>query len=92
MRNNKDIELKSFSIGLPQKMKYGFDEEIDTGICKQTTEEAFLTKEGFRGDGVADLRYHGGPDVLYAYIHMNTIRFGRKNLIILFPHQHLERI
>ena len=62
MRNNKDIELKNFSIGLPPKMKYGLDKEIDTGICKQTTEEAFLTKEGFRGDGVADLRYHGGTD------------------------------
>ncbi len=62
MRNSKDIELKNFTIGLPQKMKYGNDQEIDTGICKQTIEEAFLTKEGFRGDGVADLRYHGGPD------------------------------
>jgi MOSC domain-containing protein YiiM len=72
MRNNKDIELKNFSIGLPQKMKYGFDKEIDTGICKKTTEEAFLTKEGFRGDGVADLRYHGGPDravCVYPYEH-----------------------
>ena len=34
----------------------------------------------------------GAQIVLYAYIHMNTICFGRKNLIILFPHQHLERI
>jgi MOSC domain-containing protein YiiM len=62
MRSSKDIELKNFTIGLPQKMKYGNDQEIDTGICKQTIEEAFLTKEGFRGDGVADLRYHGGPE------------------------------
>ena len=65
-------ELKNFSIGLPKKMKYGVDKEIDTGICKQTTEEAFLTKEGFRGDGVADLRYHGGPDravCVYPYEH-----------------------
>jgi MOSC domain-containing protein YiiM len=72
MRNNKVIELKNFSIGLPQKMKYGNDKVIDTGICKQTTEEAFLTKEGFRGDGVADLRYHGGPDravCVYPYEH-----------------------
>ena len=72
MRNNKVMELKSFSIGLPKKMKYGNDKEIDTGICKQTTEEAFLTKEGFRGDGVADLQYHGGPDravCVYPYEH-----------------------
>ena len=43
-------------------MKYKNDKEINTGICKQTTEEAFLKKEGFLGDGVGDLRYHGGPD------------------------------
>ena len=72
MENNKAIELKNFSIGLPKKMKYGNDKEIDTGICKQTIKEAFLTKEGFRGDGVADLRYHGGPDravCVYPYEH-----------------------
>lgn len=72
MKNNKVIELKNFSIGLPKKMKYGKDQVIDTGICKQTTEEAFLTKEGFIGDGVADLRYHGGPDravCVYPYEH-----------------------
>jgi MOSC domain-containing protein YiiM len=72
MRNNKVMELKNFSIGLPQKMKYGDDKVIDTGICKQTTKEAFLTKEGFRGDGVADLMYHGGPDravCVYPYEH-----------------------
>ncbi|MBU8878876.1 MOSC domain-containing protein [Bacillus sp. FJAT-29790] len=72
MGNNKVIELKNFSIGLPKKMKYGYDKEIETGICKQTIEEAFLAKEGFRGDGVADLRYHGGPDravCVYPYEH-----------------------
>lgn len=72
MENSKVIELKSFSIGLPQKMKYGNNKEIDTGICKQTIEEAFLTKDGFQGDGVADLRYHGGPDravCVYPYEH-----------------------
>ena len=72
MRSSEVIELKNFSIGLPQKMKYGNDKELETGICKQTVEEAFLAKEGFRGDGVADLRYHGGPDravCVYPYEH-----------------------
>ena len=92
MRNNKVIELKNFSIGLPQKMKYGNDQEIDTGICKQTTEEAFLTKEGFRGDGVADLRYHGGPDravCVYPYEHYSL---WEKEFNQPFPRPHLERI
>lgn len=72
METYKVSELKNFSIGLPKKMMYGDSKEIETGICKQTIEEAFLTKEGFRGDGVADLRYHGGPDravCVYPYEH-----------------------
>ena len=67
-----DIELKSFSTGLPEKVKYEDDKEMETAICKQPTEEAFLSKRGFQGDGVADLRYHGGPDravCVYPYEH-----------------------
>lgn len=66
------IELKNLSIGLPKKMTYGNAQEMDTGICKETIGEAFLTKDGFRGDGVADLRFHGGPDravCVYAHEH-----------------------
>ncbi|KAA0966565.1 MOSC domain-containing protein [Sporosarcina sp. ANT_H38] len=66
------VELKNFSIGLPKKMKYGTDKEMETGICKEMIEEAFLTKDGFRGDGVADLRHHGGLDravCVYPYEH-----------------------
>lgn len=66
------IELKNFSIGSPKQMQYGDHKEIITGICKETVEEAFLTTEGFRGDGVADLRFHGGADravCVYPYEH-----------------------
>ena len=72
MDSSKVIELINFSIGLPKIMKYENDKEINTGICKQKTEEAILKKEGFLGDGVADLRYHGGPDravCVYPYEH-----------------------
>ena len=70
--SSKVIELMYFSIGLPKSMKYGNDKELVTGICKQTTDEAFLTKDGFQGDGIADKRYHGGPDravCVYPYEH-----------------------
>lgn len=66
------IEIKNFSVGSPKQMKYGEGKEITTGICKETVEEAFLTTEGFRGDGVADLRFHGGADravCVYPYEH-----------------------
>ena len=72
MDKHNVVELVNFAIGLPKKMKYGHDQEIDTGICKETIQEAFLTKEGFRGDGVADLRYHGGPD----------------RAVCVYPHEH----
>ncbi|MFP3919923.1 MOSC domain-containing protein [Lysinibacillus telephonicus] len=66
------IELKTFSIGLPKQMKYSNDQLLSTAICKETVEEAFLTKEGFIGDGVADKKHHGGPDravCVYPYEH-----------------------
>ena len=56
------IELVHFSIGKPKQMKYSEDKEMITGICKELTEEAFLSKDGFLGDDVADLKHHGGPD------------------------------
>lgn len=66
------IELKNLSIGLPKQMKYYNDQQVETAICKDTVEEAFLTKDGFVGDGVADLKHHGGPDravCVYSYEH-----------------------
>lgn len=72
MRSCNVMEIKNLSIGLPKKLKYGDQKEIETGICKNSVEEAFLTKDGFIGDGVADLRYHGGRDravCVYPYEH-----------------------
>jgi MOSC domain-containing protein YiiM len=66
------MELVNFSIGLPKQMKYGKEKEMSTGICKEQVEEAFLASEGFRGDGVADKKHHGGLDravCLYPYEH-----------------------
>ncbi|PEA56666.1 MOSC domain-containing protein [Bacillus pseudomycoides] len=66
------IELIHFSIGKPKTMQYAEDKEMTSGICKQLVEDAFLSTDGFRGDGVADLRFHGGPDravCVYPYEH-----------------------
>lgn len=68
------IELVNFATGLPKKMKYGQDKEVNTGICKESVEEAFLTKDGFIGDGVADLKHHGGPD----------------RAVCVYPHEHYK--
>ena len=66
------IELVHFSIGKPKQIQYNEDKEMTTGICKELTDEAFLSKDGFRGDGVADLRFHGGPD----------------RAVCVYPHEH----
>ncbi|XZF74834.1 MOSC domain-containing protein [Bacillus sp. AL-1R] len=66
------IELINLAVGLPSKMEYGENKEMITGICKEGIEEVYLSKEGFKGDGVADLKHHGGPDravCVYAYEH-----------------------
>ncbi len=53
--------IESLAIGLPKKEIFN-DKEIVTGICKVPVSGPFhLTKTGFEGDGVGDLKYHGGP-------------------------------
>ena len=62
MKERDKSNIVNFSIGLPKELKYGKGQVMDTGICKQAIDEAYLTKDGFRGDGVADLKHHGGFD------------------------------
>lgn len=47
-RIGTNIELKNFSIGLPKNVTYGKDKVMVSGICKQTIDEAFLAKDGFK--------------------------------------------
>jgi len=72
MRNHEEKLLKNFSIGLPKTVTYDIGKQMETGICKDSIEEAYLTKAGFVGDGVADVKHHGGPDravCIYPYEH-----------------------
>ncbi|HDX9579521.1 TPA: MOSC domain-containing protein [Bacillus pseudomycoides] len=67
-----EIELIHFSIGKPKTIQYTENKEMTSGICKQLVEDAFLSTDGFQGDGVADLRFHGGADravCVYPYEH-----------------------
>jgi MOSC domain-containing protein YiiM len=65
-------KIHSLSIGTPKPLIYENGEELNTGICKESVIDAFLTKDGFQGDGVANLRFHGGSDravCIYPYEH-----------------------
>lgn len=54
--------IKSLNIGLPKKEVF-HGREIVTGIFKTpVSEQLRLRKSGFEGDGVGDLKYHGGHD------------------------------
>lgn len=54
--------IQYFSVGKPKQMAYGDGKMMETGICKEAVTEAFLSKDGFNGDGIADTKHHGGPD------------------------------
>jgi MOSC domain-containing protein YiiM len=57
-----EMTIESLNIGLPKKERFN-NKEVTTGIKKRpVTEEIHLGKYGFEGDGVADLKSHGGFD------------------------------
>ncbi len=87
-----DIELVNFSIGLPKNMHFSKDQIVNTGICKQSVEEAYLTKDGFRGDGVADLKHHGGMIELSVFTLLNIMLNGKRKLENLWTQRLLGKI
>lgn len=66
--------IESLNIGLPKKEIFR-GAEVTTGICKvPVSGPLHLNRTGFEGDGVADLRHHGGPDkavCVYSGSHYN---------------------
>jgi MOSC domain-containing protein YiiM len=56
------LRIEWLNIGRPVKEVF-FGKEIITGICKKPVKgPVYLGKTGFEGDGVGDLKHHGGPD------------------------------
>ncbi len=54
--------IKSLNIGLPKKELF-HGKEFITGMCKKpVTIPLALTHQGLEGDGVGDLKHHGGSD------------------------------
>lgn len=64
-------EIISLSIGKP-KSHFWKNAYEDSAIAKLEVKEAFLKKEGFIDDDVANHKYHGGPDravCVYSFEH-----------------------
>jgi MOSC domain-containing protein YiiM len=56
------IRVESLNIGLPKDEEF-HGRKVRTGMCKTPISEALqLWQLGFEGDGVADLKHHGGAD------------------------------
>ncbi len=56
------MNIKSLNIGLPKKELF-HGKEFITGMCKKpVTTPLVVTHQGFEGDGVGDLKHHGGRD------------------------------
>lgn len=63
--------IYQLNVGKPKEYHWK-NKQVHSAIAKQPVEQAMLLKDGFAGDGVADLEFHGGEDravCLYPYEH-----------------------
>ena len=77
--------VKVLSIGLPKK-EFFYGKELITGICKTPViGPLFLTKQGFEGDGVGDLKHHGGIDKAACVYSLDHYPYWEKIIGITLP-------
>lgn len=80
------VTVKSLNIGLPKKEIF-FGRELTTGICKQPVSGPLvLTLQGFEGDGVGDLKHHGGSDKAVCVYSLDHYPYWERILGIPMPH------
>ncbi len=72
--------IKLLKIGLPKKELF-HGKEYMTGMCKKpVTIPVALTYQGFEGDGVGDLKHHGGSDKAVCVYGVNHYEYWEKVL------------
>lgn len=75
----------AISVGKPKTVKNEIGEELRSGIFKSQVTEAYLTKDGFENDGVADLKHHGGLDRAVCIYSVEHYRSWSKEFHMNFP-------
>ena len=77
--------IRSLNIGKPkQELFYG--KAFLTGMCKQPVSgEIILSRHGFEGDGVGDLRHHGGEDKAVCAYSLDHYPYWASTLSIMMP-------
>jgi MOSC domain-containing protein YiiM len=77
--------IESLNIGRPVKETF-FGKEITTGICKKSVAgPVCLRTTGFEGDGVGDLKHHGGPDKAVCVYSTDHYTYWEKTLGTILP-------
>lgn len=77
--------IESLNIGLPKKEVF-YRREMTTGICKTATDSPLsLSASGFEGDGVGDLRHHGGTDKAVCVYSLDHYSYWEELLGIKLP-------
>jgi MOSC domain-containing protein YiiM len=77
--------IESLNIGRPVKETF-FGKEVMTGICKKAVAGPVrLGMTGFEGDGVGDLKHHGGPDKAVCVYSTDHYTYWEKNLGTVLP-------
>jgi MOSC domain-containing protein YiiM len=81
----KSIRIESLNIGLPEKEIF-YGKEIFTGICKTPASGPVnLGNLGFEGDGVGDIKHHGGRDKAVCFYSIDHYFYWEKVLGIILP-------
>jgi MOSC domain-containing protein YiiM len=73
--------LQSINIGKPEKFILSGNQKMFSGINKKPVQgKIFLDNLGFRGDGVADPKFHGGRDKAVCVYCVDHYSFWEKEL------------
>jgi MOSC domain-containing protein YiiM len=73
--------LQSINIGKPDKIVISGNQKMFSGIIKKPAQgKIFLDNLGFRGDGVADPKFHGGRDKAVCVYCVDHYSFWKKEL------------
>jgi MOSC domain-containing protein YiiM len=82
---SSEMIIQSLNIGLPARELF-FGKEIITGICKKPLMgPVHLRKTGFDGDGVGDLKHHGGLDKAVCVYGTNQYLYWEEILNTVLP-------
>jgi MOSC domain-containing protein YiiM len=78
--------IQILNIGFPRKELF-HGKEFITGMCKKPAKIPLkLTKLGFEGDGVGDVKHHGGTDKAVCVYAVENYRYWEKILQREMPH------